>query len=461
MSAGVVGVILAAASAICFTAMRSELRGQVDESLRQQARLISTVSATTLDSRRLPTPPKQSGGGAPYVQFVSRNGHATVPPDETVAIPVTAVDRAVASGKRTQVLADRRVSGVHLRVITVHVSTGAVQLGRSLESIDSVLDRLRLLLAALVLGGVAVAAAVSRAFSRPVIAPIASLTDAAAHIEATGDLRRRIAVGGSDEVARMASSFNAMLDRVQSSQAALEASSRAQRQLVADASHELRTPVASLRTNVEVLQLAGDFSDGQRASLLADVVEQTDELTALVGDLIELARGDEPTTDIEDLDLAGIVRDALLRARRHAPATTFVEQLEPWPINGSRERLSRAVNNLLDNAAKFSPPGAKVEVQLRGGDLRVRDHGPGVPPDELPHIFDRFYRARNAASHHGSGLGLAIVKQVADAHGARISARSADDGGLVVHLSFGDGAQHLPPDPGAGRGRPNARSGMT
>ena len=436
MSAVVVGVILTAASLICFAAMRSELRGQIDASLREQGRLISTVSATALDSRRLPAPPKQSGGGAPYVQFVSRSGHATTPPGDALAIPVTIADRAVASGRRTQLLADRRVSGIHLRVITVRVSTGAVQLGRSLESVDSVLHWLRLVLAALVLGGVAVAAAVSRAFSRPVIAPIASLTDAAGHIEATGDLRRRIAVGGSDEVARMASSFNAMLDRVQSSQAALEASSRAQRQLVADASHELRTPVTVLRTNVEVLQVAGEFSESQRAKLLADIVEQTDELTALVGDLIELARGDEPAGDTEDLDLAAIVRDALIRARRNSPATTFAEHLEPWPINGSRERLSRAVNNILDNAAKFSPRGARVDVQLRGGELCVRDHGPGVPPDELRHIFDRFYRARNAAAHPGSGLGLAIVKQVADAHGARACARSAADDGLEIHLSF-------------------------
>ena len=437
MSALIVGAILAAASVICFVVIRAELRGQVDEQLRSQQRLVRNAPFEQLRSRRLPAPPRQTGGGAPFVQLISPSGRATRPAGESFALPVSAADRAVAAGRRSSVLDDRRSNDIHLRVLTVPLSPrGALQLARSLESADSVLSRLRLVLAALTLGGVAVAAALSRLFSRPVIAPITSLTDTAVHIEATGDLRRRIGGGGSDEVGRMAASFNAMLERVQTSQEALEQSTRTQRQLVADASHELRTPVTSLRTNVEVLRTGAVLSDRQRQSLLTDIVDQTDELATLVGDLIELARGDEPAADVEDLDLAAVVHESLERAGRHAPAAPFRADLDPWPMTGSRERLARAVNNVLENAAKFSPPGAGVEVDLHDGVLSIRDHGPGVPREELRHIFDRFFRARNAGTQPGSGLGLAIAKQVVEAHGGDASASLAEDGGLVVTLRF-------------------------
>jgi two-component system, OmpR family, sensor histidine kinase MprB len=437
MSALIVGVILAAASVICFVVIRSELRGQVDEQLRSQARLVRDAPFDDISTRRVPAPPRRTGGGAPFAQLISPSGRATRLLDDDIRLPVTAADRAVAAGRRASETRDDQADGIHLRVLTVPLSPqGGLQLARSLESIDALLARLRLVLAALVLGGTAVAAALSRLSSRPVIAPITSLTDTAAHIEATGDLGRRIRDGGRDEVGRMASSFNAMLERVQLSQDALEQSTRTQRQLVADASHELRTPITSLRTNVEVLQAGAVLDEEQRRALLSDLVGQTDELASLVGDLIELARGDQPQADVEDVDLAAIVHESLTRMRRHAPDVSFRENLEPWPMIGSRERLARAVNNILDNAAKFSPPGAEVAVELRDGRLRVRDHGPGVPADELAHIFDRFFRARNADSHPGSGLGLAIAKQVVELHGGDATAELADGGGLIVILRF-------------------------
>ena len=185
-----------------------------------------------------------------------------------------------------------------------------------------------------------------------------------------------------------------------------------------------------------MLQAGAVLADEQRRALLSDIVGQTHELASLVGDLIELARGDQPQADLEDVDLAAIVHESLTRMRRHAPDVSFRENLEPWPMSGSRERLARAVNNILDNAAKFSPPGAEVAVELRDGQLRVRDHGPGVPADELAHIFDRFFRARNANSHPGSGLGLPIAKQVVELHGGDATAELADGGGLIVSLRF-------------------------
>jgi two-component system, OmpR family, sensor histidine kinase MprB len=194
--------------------------------------------------------------------------------------------------------------------------------------------------------------------------------------------------------------------------------------------------VTALRTNAELLLERDDLAPAQRRAVLADVVDQTEELGALVADLIELARGDQPDAEVQDVRLDGIVAEAVERARRHAPEIRFTAALDAVAVDGVPDRLGRAVNNLLDNAAKYSPPGGAVEVTLRGGTLTVRDHGPGVPPEELPHIFDRFFRAANARDRTGSGLGLAIVKQVAERHGGSVAAAAAPGGGLAVSLAL-------------------------
>jgi two-component system sensor histidine kinase MprB len=269
----------------------------------------------------------------------------------------------------------------------------------------------------------------ARLFSRPVMQPITDLTRTAEHIEATGDLGRRLGARGTDEVGRMAERFDAMLDRVQASQVA-------QRRLVADASHELRTPVTSLRTNMEVLLAGAQLEEGERRALLRDMVGQSEELTALVSDLIELARGDEGDPPVEDVAFEGLVAEAVERARRHAPGVRFRTDLEPSTLPGVPDRLGRAVNNVLDNAGRYSPPYGLVEVVLRGGTLSVRDHGPGVADDELPLLFDRFFRGAGARERHGSGLGLAIVRQVVESHGGMVEAANADGGGLVLRLIF-------------------------
>ena len=209
----------------------------------------------------------------------------------------------------------------------------------------------------------------------------------------------------------------------------LEGSIAAQRQLVADASHELRTPVTSLRTNIEVL--AENRLDGaERARLVADVQAQAEELSALVADLIELARGDQPSPAYEDVRLDALVAEAVERARRHAPGVTFETELEPAVVDGVPDRLARAVNNLLDNAARH---GRTVTVSCGPSGVRVRDDGGGIAPDDLPHIFDRFYRGADARGRPGTGLGLAIVRQVAEQHGGTVSA-SSDSGGAVFEL---------------------------
>jgi two-component system sensor histidine kinase MprB len=443
LSALIVGVLLGSAALATYVFTRNELRGQIDEALRGQANLIRDSAdrfppaGIAPDPDRFPRPPQRSGGSAPYLQFVTPDGEIQRPSGDE-ELPVDDADIAVANGDSGQLLRDRQAGDVHVRVATVPVGeAGAVQLGRSLESTDDVLDRLRLVLALLVAFGVALASALSRLFARRVLAPIGELTEATEHIETTGDLDRRVTADGKDEVSRLAARFNGMLDNLQETQQALTASTEAQRHLVADASHELRTPIASLRTNIEVLLASGDIAPHERRALLADVVEQTDELSAVVADLIELARGDQPRAEPQDLDLAEIVEEALTRARLHAPAITFEADVQPWPMTGEPERLGRALNNVLDNAAKFSPPDSTVTVTLWEGELLITDQGPGVPADELPHIFDRFYRGRASTAYQGSGLGLAIVKHVVEASGGSVAAESpAARGGLTIRMRF-------------------------
>jgi two-component system sensor histidine kinase MprB len=221
----------------------------------------------------------------------------------------------------------------------------------------------------------------------------------------------------------------------------------AQRHLVADASHELRTPMASLRANIQVLEDAERLPMEERESLRADILDELDELTALVGDVVELARGAQPEESLDDVRLDRVVEELVERARRRAgDGTAFLVRAEPTVVRGAPERISRAVTNLLDNARKWSPPGGSIEVDLGGGVLTVRDHGPGFAEEELPHVFERFFRAKEARGMPGSGLGLSIVRQAAEAHGGWVEAANAPDGGALLRVRFGP---PLPPQEAA------------
>jgi two-component system sensor histidine kinase MprB len=213
---------------------------------------------------------------------------------------------------------------------------------------------------------------------------------------------------------------------------------------VADASHELRTPIASLRANIQVLEDEDRLSPEDRAALRADVVAELDELTALVADVVELARGAKPEEVLDDVRLDLIVSAQVDRAQRRAGTdVSYQAQVEPTVVSGEPERISRAVSNLLDNARRWSPAGGIVEVALRGGALVVRDHGPGFEPGDLPHVFERFYRSDRARATPGSGLGLAIVRQAAEAHGGSAEASNAAGGGAVVGVRFNDSYEPL------------------
>ena len=260
--------------------------------------------------------------------------------------------------------------------------------------------------------------------------PVRELTETVERVSETQDLSERIEVAGNDELSRLAASFNGMLG-------ALEESTRAQRQLVADASHELRTPLTSVRTNIEVLASDRMLPPEDRARLLSDVVEQLGEMTTLISELIELAHAEQMTVEHEDIRLDVLVADVVERARRNRPEVVYSVALEPATVQGVPVTIERAVGNLLDNAAKWSPPGAEVEVVIRDGKLTVRDHGPGIADEDLPYVFDRFYRARAARGMPGSGLGLAIVRQVAESHGGDVVAERAEGGGTRMVLTLG------------------------
>jgi two-component system sensor histidine kinase MprB len=437
LAAGCVGLTVVLVSVVAFLVLRSELRGQVNDALVEQYTIVAGRAERFGFTPELQLPPAPVRGGAPSgpVQLLTSDGSIYLAARGDLPVPVDNNDRAIAAGQKRYLVRDTRAGGVHLRVLTAAVpGGGAIQIARSLSNVDATLARLRLVLLLLCAAGTLLAAALGRIFGRQVIQPVTDLTAAAEHITQTEDLGRRIDVPGNDEVGRMAERFNTMLDTLEGSRRALDDSVHAQRQLVADASHELRTPVTALRTNIEVLLAGGELPDDDRRRLLEDVREETEELSALITDVIELARGDEPLSGVEEVELDALVAEAVHRASRRRPTAEFRAELEPTVVEGLPDRLGRAVDNLLDNAAKYSPAGSAIEVGLRGGALTVRDHGPGIPAADRPHVFDRFYRGSGARGRPGSGLGLAIVRQVADTHGGTIAVSAAPGGGSIFEL---------------------------
>jgi two-component system sensor histidine kinase MprB len=415
------------ASVVVYFVVRNELRSEVDESLRERA---AVIEQRPFEQGFPGIPRPVLGGPGGYVQVVAADGTTLREPGATLELPVDDRTQEVATGDRGAFLHDATVTGAHLRIVVVPLGNGfALQIARPLDEVDGVLDRLRWILFAIALGGSALAALLGMGVAQSALVPTRRLTEAAEDITATQDLRRRVDTDRNDELGRLAVAFNTML-------AALEGSVEAQRRLVSDASHELRTPLTSLRTNVEILGKAETLPEEERRRLLDDVDAELDELSRLVADVVDLARDGEPERLEEDIRLDQLVADAVDRARRRAPDITFETTLDESVVHGSRERLHRAVSNLLDNAVKWSPDGGTVEVHVAGAAVSVRDHGPGIAEDDLAKVFDRFYRAPSARSLPGSGLGLAIVRQVAESHAGNVSAARADGGGTIVHLQL-------------------------
>ena len=445
-----VALAVAIAAVAVYFAVRTELRGEIDTSLRQRASAVSEVLSVSplernaqrgvagrgsapLPAQGAPLPdvrPPAFGGAPGLIELVQADGKLSAGAPSEAAVPVDDDMRAVAAGKAGALLTDKTVNGTHLRVLVRRAPSADVALvvARPLNEVDGVLRRLLRILAAVVAGGAGLGIALGAVVARSALSPVRHFTERTEELTGDPDPSRRLDAEGPDELARLARSFNVTLD-------ALERSIEQQRSLVADASHELRTPLASVRTNVQVLARAHELPAEERQAILYETETQLAELSALVGDVVELARGGERDEPREDIRLDQLVQAVVQRMPANN-GVTIETDLRPSTVHGMPTAISRAASNLLDNAVKWSPPGGVVTVRVEGGELQVMDCGPGFDPVDLPYVFNRFYRADNARGMPGSGLGLAIVKQIAESHGGSARARNSSDGGALLTVTF-------------------------
>jgi two-component system sensor histidine kinase MprB len=439
LAAGAVALAAVSAAAIMYVVVQQQLTSQLDETLTDAAAVSRQPQG---GGGRGGGPPRFPGSlGSPLsgrpdilAQVIDASGSVGRVDNQPLTALVTADARAVAAGTKPAYFFDTEIEGSHLRVYVAQFTTPtqftqgtAIELWRPLDEIYGVLAETRLRLAIVALGAIILAAVLGVVVSQGTLMPVRRLTDVVEEVGRTRDLSRRVAGERPDELGRLAASFNSMLS-------ALEVSLRQQRQLVADASHELRTPLTSLRTNLELLARGQPTDPEERQQVLVELVGQIERLSTLVGDLIDLARDEEATLPIEDVRLDEVVGEAITDMRGRYPQVRFDAVLEETTVRGVRPRIARAVTNLLDNAGKWSPASGVVEVAVHEGEVSVRDHGPGVAPEDAARVFDRFWRASNARSLPGSGLGLSIVKDVAESHGGSVTLEQATGGGARFRL---------------------------
>jgi two-component system sensor histidine kinase MprB len=406
LTALAIAVTVTAASLTVWVVATHQLRGQVDDALRARAEF-------------------GHRGGGPLEPLTAVQ---TIDPDGTSSndLPVLPSVRRLAEGQTTApFFADTHLSSgptrIHARIYAVpSLGGGAVAYWRNVNETDHALHRIGIALILIGGAGVAIAAALAAFVAAAALRPIRRLTTAAETVAATKNLSERVEVTSSDELGRLAERFNGML-------AALERSVGAQRRLVADASHELRTPLTAARTNVDLLR-EGKLPADEARHAMDEASVELEALTRLVSDLVELARGEERKLRIEEVQLDDLVASTVERAQARAPQVTFVTSLSPTRVQADAVLLERAISNLLDNAVKYSPAGAPIEVSVRLGEVVVQDHGPGIAEEDLPRVFDRFYRAATARAKPGAGLGLAIVREAAEAHGGTATAESSSTG---------------------------------
>lgn len=434
LSAGCVALAVVAITVTAYYFFEREMYRQLDLGLtREMSQIKLRAKANNPD---FTTAGECTWLAEPACRQVVRTDPASVS-DQDLFLPVDDQVLAVAAGTEPEFRTNAVVRGLPLRIVTTPLEKGtALQVAVRSDGVVQSLDRIRFILVTAGLGVTAGACLLGYLAARASMRPVARIAATSRQIATTADPHLRIDVRGTDELAQLAADFNAML-------AVLEESLTAQRRLIADASHELRTPITSLRSDIDLLTDSGQLSPEQHGRITTRIHDQFAELTQLVTDLIELARGDEPDESVDEIQLHDLVTHALRDAERHWPDITFRVDLEPTLVDGTSERLTRAVANLFDNAAKFSttefgPVDGIVTVRLREKTLTVHNHGPSIPPDALPHVFDRFYRAPTARTVPGSGLGLAIVAQVAHQHGATVTASSAPETGTIVTLTFPD-----------------------
>lgn len=425
-----VAMVLSAISVALYVTVRSEFIGSVDQTLFKRANDAVDAGITVSELNRSSLQVLDTLG----IQLVFVSGGELLTPQRESKVPTGLPESEVAAGTRDKSARTVRVGDETYRVVAVQIQPGqAFVLAQSMESTQRALDRLTIMLVLASAAGIMLAGAAGWAVASNGLRPVRRLTGATERIASTGDLTP-IEPWGSrdDELARLTRSFNTMLR-------ALDESQSRERQLIADAGHELRTPLTSLRTNIELLrQAAGNpergLSPQAHRELMDDVRAQLDELTTLIGDLVELARDEPLNRDPEPLDLADVVEQSLSRVRLRGPRLHWDVDLDGSRVVGEGQSLQRAVTNLLDNAAKWSPDDSTVTVRLDDGELTIADQGPGIAEADLPHVFQRFYRSASARALPGSGLGLSIVQRVAERHGGSVEVTSTPGEGATFTL---------------------------
>jgi two-component system, OmpR family, sensor histidine kinase MprB len=451
LTAAAVAVAVAVSALACWVITRDQLRSQLDRSLVNSVPdVLSAARGRILcdDGLSAPDPPPFDAARS-VSQFVLPDG-TRCPLQGDSPLPVQSADRTVASGTAPSGVLHNgtTLDGTKVRVYTTYVSRlgMALSVARPVGELDGSLRRLAVLLTCVAAAGVAGGGVIGLLVARTGLRPVDELTEVVEHIARTEDLATRIPVRGGDEIARLSSSFNTMTG-------ALASSRERQQQLIADAGHELRTPLTSLSTNVDLLlrseEAGRPLPEEDRRTLLVSVRAQMRELASLVGDLLELSRPEAaPGGPVGVVAFHEVVQRAVVRARLRGRGLVVTAELEPWFVRGEAFGLERAVVNLLDNAVKFSPGRGEVDVRLAGGELTVRDHGPGIPAEDLPHVFERFWRSPSARSLPGSGLGLSIVARTVGQAGGEVSLTAAEGGGTVATLVL-PGAAAPPPEPPA------------
>lgn len=432
VAAGAVAAVALAITAVAFLAIRTDLQNQVRQDIYARALTVEHLAVRLhghVPNNWVPLHP-EGFGNFTYTQVITSAGTVWAPAGYAGLLTPSESAIDVAAGTGPEFVTTAEVSGTTAMVLTAPIAPGlAVQVAAPLTSTNAEVARVGETLATLSAVGVLVATLLGWAVARAGLAPVTRLASVAEEVSLTGDAGTRVEVGRRDELGRLAGAFNAMLG-------ALQRSLSAQRRLVSDASHELRTPLTSLRINVDVLAENPGLPEAERTEILARVSDQVDELSRLVTDVTDLARGEPPAADRLPVNLNAVVGDSLDAARRDWPHTVFTADLNGGVVEGTASRLRVAVKNLLDNAVKFGPPGGPVEVRLAGGELTVRDYGPGIDAEDLPFVFDRFYRAPSSRSAPGSGLGLAVVREIALGHQGTITAGPAPRGGTLMRLSL-------------------------
>jgi two-component system sensor histidine kinase MprB len=428
LSAAVAVLVTVAVSSVAtYFGVRQHLYDQVDTSMSKISQVPGVVVLRHLEpaleaglSSGAVTVP--AGAQEGYLQFVDANGRVVAHIGSNL-LPVTTAVRSVARGERLDTFFNATIAGSPERVYALYLGDGtAFETSHPLDDVTSALHDLLIASVVATAGGVVLAVLIGGLVAFAALRPVRRLSAAVRAVAATGELSHHVEVSGHDELAQMAAGFNSMLD-------ALDESLGRQRRLVADASHVLRTPLATVRTNVEVLRRADELDSDDRAQLIRDTVSQIAELTRLVNNLIELARGEEEQGAFGVARLDELVASVVSEAERNYPSVRFELSTVSSVVWGSPDRLAKALGNLVDNAAKWTEPSTPVEVTVGNRWVTVRDHGPGIEEVDASRIFDRFYRSLSARGIPGSGLGLAIAKQAVEAQGGHIEVRNAVGGG--------------------------------